>query len=372
MQAKFLLVLIVVFLGGCGHRAGTFRLVTPISGLATLVPPASKDVSVAVAAVRIHSVPRKAVCAPSLHGLWVERKWLLAPRVAVTRGALAGTTGPELFAWTVELERTGCLPPNEAFRLAENIVDALPLELARRQQLLRGRTDLRSVNSLQVVSPVMRPGGSGSLAELRSVTQGANPAVLEAEVTANPAVIGYEIDWYDVVPREGGPGHRIAPRSAEIHIGDRVEHPGLPSLNRFQFMPDARWYELFMMTKVSTNDFDFVVFSAGSSGELHSRDSVFQTDAAAFMKVENPASFAVLPHGSGINAFIRVRVNGVWTDLARGSLVRQAITGVDPRTALARLKVLKLHDGKVYPVEWDRGGEQILSFGLEGGEEISW
>jgi hypothetical protein len=32
----------------------------------------------------------------------------------------------------------------------------------------------------------------------------------------------------------------------------------------------------------------------------------------------------------------------------------------------------KLHNGKLYPVEFDRKSEQILSLPLEGGEGIDW
>lgn len=71
---------------------------------------------------------------------------------------------------------------------------------------------------------------------------------------------------------------------------------------------------------------------------------------------------------------MRVKVNGVSVDLLRGSTVRLVIgqTVADPRTVFPKLKVRKLHEDKLYPVEWDRTTDQILALPLEGGEEIDW
>jgi hypothetical protein len=368
-----LLIALTVWIAGCAHPPGSFRLTSPASAV-TLVPPEAKDVTVVRATVRLTRIPRKTVCSPSPHGLFVERKGSTGARLVVTREALASTTSAELFSWALGLEKQGCIPANEAFRLAENVVDALPLDLAKRQRLLRGRGDLKPVNSLRVVAPVLKPGTSGNLAETTSVTQGANPGSLEVEVRSNPGVIGYEIDWYDLAGQASGPGFRIVPRSAEIHVDGKVEHPTAPTSDRFQFGTAARWYELYMMTKVSANDFDFVVFSARSSEELQNSVAAFQRDATEYLKTADPTSYAVLPHGSGINAYIRVKVNADWLDLPRGNSVMQAIVEAsgDPVAVLPVLKVRKLHDGKLYPVEWDRRTRQILSLPLEGGEEISW
>lgn len=129
-----------------------------------------------------------------------------------------------------------------------------------------------------------------------------------------------------------------------------------------------------MMTKVSANDFDFVVFSARTPMELEVYAADFQRDSTTFLKTADPATYTVLPHGSGINAYIRVKVNGVSIDLPRGNTVRQAIgqAVTDPRTVLTRLKIRKLHDGKLFPVDWGQASDQILSLPLEGGEELDW
>lgn len=358
---------------GCVHQPGAFRL-TAQGNAATLIPPGVKDPGVARAAIRIGPIPRKTICSPSPHGLLIERKGLGGPRVVVSREAMNATTAAELFSWTVALEKEGCIRVNGALRLGEAVIDAVPLDLAKRGQLIQWRGDLTSVHALRVVAPIYKAGASTDAGEIAAVRQSEGSFNLSVNVIDSHSATGYEIDWYDLAAQGNGPGYRIVPRSAEVHIEDAIEHPAAPSTDRFQFGAEARWYQLLMMTKVSENDFDFVVVSARTSGELQDEVTAFQRDSVAFLRAADPESYTVMPHGSGINAYVRVKVNGVSVDLMRGSTVRHAIlqTVPDPRTVLPQLKVRKLHDGKLYPVEWDRAINQVLSLALEGGEEIEW
>ena len=77
----------------------------------------------------------------------------------------------------------------------------------------------------------------------------------------------------------------------------------------------------------------------------------------------------MLRHGLRINVYIRVRVKGIETDLPRGTTVGQAVAqpGVP-----ANFRIRKLHDGRLYPVIWDRATPIILNLPLEGGEELAW
>ena len=377
-------LLAALFTAGCANQPGAFRLTAP-SAQAILLPPDAKDVSVVRATLRIGPLPRKTVCPPSPHGLLIQRKWLAGPRVVVTRDAIGSTTGPELFAWTVELEKQGCIPANGALSLSERVIDALPLDLAQRSRLLQGRGDLTNVNSLRVVSPIYKAGESATAGEITSISQGGSPNSLSVDVT-DSHITGYEIDWYDLQARasEPGyrvvpgypvvPGYRVVPRSAEVHLDGAVEHPPAPATSRFQADPQARWHQLFMMTKVSENDFDFVVLSARTSAALLDDATAFQRDSAAFLETADPSSYTLLPHGTGINAYVRVKINGAPVDLLRGSAVRQALlqASANLRTAPPNLKIRKLHNGRLYPVEWDPKSDQILSLPLEGGEEIDF
>src|SRR5580704_15092216 len=102
---RFVLIALAAFGTGCAHQPGVFRLTS-----ATLIPPDVQKPAVTRAAIRLGPIPRKTPCNPSPHGLFVERKWLTAPKVIVTGDALNSTNGAELFTWTVGLEKQGCIP----------------------------------------------------------------------------------------------------------------------------------------------------------------------------------------------------------------------------------------------------------------------
>jgi hypothetical protein len=71
-----------------------------------------------------------------------------------------------------------------------------------------------------------------------------------------------------------------------------------------------------------------------------------------------------------------VKTKQAEVDLELGATVRTAIEqsagkGRAPGV-LGGLRVLKLHNGKLTAVEWDRTRQDILNLPLEGGEEITW
>ena len=171
---------VALFATGCAHQPGVFRLTTP-GNTPLLIPPGVKNASVAKSVVQIAQIPGKTPCSASPHGFLIQRKLLASPRVIVARDALNSTTADDLFSWTVDLEKQGCLPPNTAFQLAESIIDALPLDLPKRAQLLRGRGYLRSGNSLRVVSPIYKPGASTDAGVITAITQSETSYNLKVE-----------------------------------------------------------------------------------------------------------------------------------------------------------------------------------------------
>lgn len=377
-RRQALLVSATVICSACAHAPNSFRLVQ-VERNTVLVPPGVKDAMVARASVRLTARAGKVECPPSPGGLRISGKSLIA-----TREALTATTADELNGWLVSLERKGCLGSGEAFTLTAALIDSLPLELAKRRSLLGASEGivLTSVNSLRVVSPVFRPGtpaGATAIAdEPAKASQGRNGASVNVEIKANPDLTGYEIAWYDVLQRTDGAGFRIAPRSAEVHIEGKVEKESAPGVDRFALGPDARWFRYFLMTRQSTdrNDYNIVVLSGHTPGDLESRTQAFAKDAAAYLRSADKKSFAAMTPQFGVNPYIRVKLQGVESDLELGSTVRQAIEQSAGRGSavgvLSRLTVLKPHGGKLSRVEWDRGTQTILNLTLEGGEEIAW
>jgi hypothetical protein len=201
---------------------------------------------------------------------------------------------------------------------------------------------------------------------------------VDVTVKASPDLTGYEVAWYDVRRRDDGPGFRIVPRNAEIHIADTVEKALAPRVNRFDFEPGARWFRYFLMTRSSTdrNDYDIVLLSASTPGDLEARTEAFRKEAAGYLRSAEAKSYAALTRDFGVNPFIRVKLNGVESDLQTGATLRQAVEGTGGRGNESgvppRLSVQKPYNGKLARVEFDHASPDILNLVLEGGEEISW
>jgi hypothetical protein len=263
-------------------------------------------------------------------------------------------------------------------------VDALPLDSAKRRVLRSGNVGigLTSVNSLRVVSPVFRPGtlpnASVFAEDPARLTEGRSPDGIQAEIKTNPGLSGYEIAWYDIRQRDDGPGFRIVPRNAEVHIDGKTESEPGPRVNRFALAPEERWFRYFLMTRASTNrnDNNIVLLGAATTAELEAHARAFAADAADYLRTADTTSYAAMTPEFGVNPYVRVRIQGVQSDLEPGSTVRSAIEQSAGRGSAVKvlpgLSVRKPHNRGMARVEWDRTTQDILNLMLEGGEEISW
>ena len=382
---KLQVAIIAATLTACAHPASSFRLVSRTPGV-LLIPPRVKDASVDTATLRLRRGRAKAACLASAGGLRISGK-----SVVVNRDLLAASAPGELDNWAAALEKAGCIGSGETLVLKTTVVDSLPLAPFQRLRLREyefataGSADLSSVNSLRVVSPVFRkgaPAGSSVLADDKSIVSAGPHGSINVDLNANPDLRGYEIAWYDVKDRPDGPGFYIAPRSAEVHIAEKVEQVATPGTNQFVFEPAARWFRFFVKTHLSANDYNIVLLSGSNTSDLESRTVGFHKEAAAFLQSVGKTSYVVIGKEIEVNPYIRVRVNGVETDVPMGSSLRQAIEQTAGRgtavNALARLSVMKPYRGqkaaraRLAPVEWDHGKQDILNLTLEGGEQIAW
>lgn len=345
-----ILVMCSVFLDACAHPAASFRLVRTPASL-VIVPPRVKDASVQQSSIRLAANVAASPCVAG-SGLHVAGKTLV-----VSRAIVAAATADDVDRWAACFD--------------SSLVDAVPLDLSKRRALVT-TSALKGFSSLRVVSPVFRAG-----------VDPASPVVMDepAEVTgtsasitiglkSNPDLTGYEVAWYDVQPRSDGPGLRIVPRGAEVHVNGEVENKPAPAVNRFDFSTDARWFRYFVMTRVTSekNDHNIVLIGASSATQLEGRTAAFRKDATGYLQSAEPKSYAALSGAFGVNPYIRIKVNGEERDVSPGATVGQVID----RSHLANLKIIKPYRGKMAPVQWDRTNEDVLSLPLEGGEELSW
>jgi hypothetical protein len=370
-----LLTPIAILASACAHPPNSFRLIQNN----VLVPPGVKDASVVTASVALPPHRGKPNCAPSPSGLRIAGK-----RIIVTRDAINATTTDELDGWMASLERAGCVSSGESFALTASLIDALPLEIAKRRSLRTPAQgiDLTSVNSLRVVSPVFRPGTPRDAASLpgepTKVEQAGSPYSINVEIKQNSDLTGYEIAWYDLRERTDGDGFRIVPRNAEVHIDGKVEPEPGPRENRFALDSEARRFRYFLMTRASTdrNDYNIVILSAPTLGDLEARTQAFAKDAMGYLRSADRKSYAAMTPEYGVNPYVRVKVRNTDLDVGVGATIRAAIEQSAGRGSapgvLAQLTVRKPHNGKLSLVEWDRTKQDILNLPLEGGEEISW
>lgn len=369
-------VVVAILLSGCAHPPGAFRLQR--SGNNTvLIPPGVRDAGVAIANVQVTGKAQKTVCAPSSSGLELRGR-----KIRVTHRTLDAATADELNTWLAKLESSGCISTTEAATLLSSLVDSLPLDVKQRVLLrgeplaIRGAMDLTKHHSLRVVSPVFRPGsqsGSVTTSSPAVVAAGASGG-LNVEMKANPDLTGYEIAWYDVVAATNGPGLRIIPRSAELHIGNTVEPNTRPQKDPFLFASDARFFRYFLMTRSSQNNYNIVLLSAPSAAELAARSTSFRQDATAWLQTANDSAVA-MPRDIGVNPFIRISINGKITDIQPGTTLRHALEGVakceKPEAIVNRMSLQKPYLNGLAPVTWTNASE-ILALPLEGGEVLTW
>lgn len=236
------IIVLILVCGGCAARwPASYRLVTRDTG-AILVPPgvASPDVTKRTFAFRVASKP--GTC-PSAAGVIALRDRKNRIVVTVSRDALAKQPAGWLSAWTADLERQGCLAEGEGMKLAERIVESLPLELNAELRLLHGsEVDIGPQTRLEVVSPVFREGTPPETPALEQTETAGNGNALTVTMRASanwPISSVSKPAWYGVQTHAGHVGFSIVPLRAERNIQGKIEdYRGRQrTRSRFPLMP---------------------------------------------------------------------------------------------------------------------------------------
>lgn len=290
-----------------------------------------------------------------------------APFVRIRREDLESAKPDTLVSWADSLSKAGCLSEGQAQGLVERAIDSVPLEVDRRWQILTARGDLRCPSSIKIVSPVDPEALKAT--RIEEVAEGKSPGSLQVTLADFNAATGIQTAWYDLLRREDGDGCRIAFRGAEVSVAGKV----VATLeDRFGFTDSARWFQLFMMTKSSVNDFDHVILAGATREEFVATARKFRQNAADVLALGG-STVVALPPLTGVNAFVRVKANGKWLDVESHGSVRQALRlATGSGEVPSGLRVAKLSRGKLYPVIGLGAGDVLLFLPLEGGEEISW
>ncbi len=354
---RTLVLCVLAILPGCAGRRTALQPWRLIG--AVLVPPGA-DAGRQIVAVKVPA--DGGICPPGIrtHGK--------SARITVTRDVLSQKPSGWLTAWTEELESDRCIAPGASAEVAATIASALPLELNEMFRLLyatdpqSGEVDLDSRLQLQVVSPITVDGKPYEApTPLRTTGAGNN---LDAAVAA-PNLLGYETALYGVRPRAASAGFTIVPLSAEKHIAGGTEPIAQPAVNYFRFAEDAAWFRLYY--KTGQTDFTALVIAAPARAKL--------TASAASCEGITPGMCVAIPRHVAVNPLITITVNGSATTAGWGSTVGAAMRATgsrSPESAVTGLSVMRLYQGHLAAVEFDRSSPAILQLLLTGGESISW
>jgi hypothetical protein len=363
-------ILVLLLAAGCAVRKRayqTYRLVTgPL-----LIPPGvgAADVQMRVFTSQVAAGPARCPSANDVVTVEVRRKKL---KVTVRKDALAAQKPGWLSEWAGRMEAQGCVASGEGMRLADEVVEAVPLHPMTAFRLrYASEVELGPQIRIQVVSPILRDGTKPE--ELLTATETkAAGAGLVVDAKASDNLLGFETAWYSVLWKTGLDGFRIEPISAERHIKGQTEQRAQPEKNYFRFPDDARFYRLFY--KEEQTEFTALMVAGVTRTELDERTVSLATGRASCLTVKAGWCVAI-PKALAVNLFLPVMVHGKEVMVQWGANVGEAIRESGERRAesvLPSLTVSKPYGGRPAPVEFDRNGNAILGLVLVGGETINW
>lgn len=377
---RFLVLAAGLLLAGCAARGPQTWRLAPRDRSLVLAPPGIATPDVAQTRFAAMAPAWRAACAPAGDAVLVQKR---GPRVRVTvkREALVMQPAGWLAEWTAAAEAQGCLAQGAGMEFAMRILDSAPLDPSAAYRLLhagnvaKGYLDLGLEDRLQVVSPIMREGADPEAPLIETATTTGSGNQLTIAVRTTDALLGVETAWYTFQPRPDRNGATIVPVSAERSIGGTKESAATPLTNYFKFAPSAAFYRLYYKADVDDNSVTEIVLAAPTRAELDRRTQRLAADVS-LCRQSDPEMCMVIPRRAAVNPFMTVTVNGAEVRLAVGSRVRNAVqTGGGPRQiqeVLPQLAVSKPFIGKLTPVEFDRGRQDIFDLVLLGGESISW
>jgi hypothetical protein len=324
--AKFLAGAPLLFLAGCAVRQpAAWRLTGTV-----LTPP------IVQAAITTKSAEIANGCT-SGDAIRIEHRKRRV-RLAIDGAALEQQPRGWLAQWSAR-----CGPP------AERILDSVPLDSATRIRLIRdadiraGFLDLTLATRLQVITPTTAQKPL-DIVNISGTDKSINVDVRGAEL----AFTGREVSWYGFEPRPGGGTSivRVSPGAQNYYSG---------------FSAETAWFRFFYMA-----DRTSVVVGASSFDKL-------PRDLAACGKPGGPECISVPPK-VGVNAYMRLRVNGEDLVVPYSATVRNVIQSAKkrPEEVLPTLVITKLFGSEQVPLTFDRSKPDILNLWLVGNEEIQW
>ena len=365
---------VLVIASGCAiHKSPirTYRLV-PAGVNPVLVPPGVAKPDVAQRTFNANVAAGRGQCPSTPGPITIQTKGKRI-RVTVTREMLLQQPIGWLNEWTADLESQGCIAPGTSPKLAEQIAEALPLDIDQAFHLLHSnQIDITSQMRIQVVSPIVREGVAPNSPIVDSAETSGKGNSITVNIQSSANLLGYETASYAVQTKTNGIGLSIVPLYADRHIGDETERRPEPATNYFQFPADAAFYRVFY--EAQQTEYAAIIIAARTRAELERRTKILGTGMASCDKLNNELCVAV-PKQVAINGLVPLTVNGSQTFVTWGTNIGGAIRAAGERQGnliLPKLAVYKSYNGKPVAVEFDHANPAIFNLIVSGGEVISW
>ena len=296
-------------------------------------------------------------------------------RVTVKPAELRAEPAGWLEIWAESLEQRGCIPVGDGAILAAQIAEIAPLEPGIALSLLRpperDYVDLTAGGRLKAVGPLFRPGAKPETRAIEAVDS--NDGVLI--VRASPDLVGVETAWYAIEPYTNRPGARIVFLSAEDRAAELTAHPDHPQLDYLSFTPEAGFYRLFTITRLSRSNHDTLLLAAPARSQLEQETKLVEADPSQCALLAAAGVCIEVPHDAALALVPVVKVNGTEMLVVGRGTVREMLlsAGVtEPKSVLATLHIEKSYQGRLTPIDFDRSSSGVLDLLLSGGEVLRW
>lgn len=352
------------------RRMDTYRLVSGATS-PVLIPPGVRSPSISRRTFLTDVPAGNGTCPQNATGIKVRQKNGRI-RVTVEREALADRPDGWLNKRAAQLEAERCIAQGTAWRLANDIVNAVALRPNVPFHLLHSdQLDVTPQMRIQVISPILQEPGPASAmpADPGEVSQARDGITLT--MRAPPNLAGYEVGWYLAQQTPDG-GLRIIPLSAERHIGGGTEQERRSSFNWFSFPPQPAFYRVFY--KAQLTDYTALVIAAPTSAELERESEAIAAGPASCEALERGRCVAI-PKGVAINGFLPVTVNRTVIMVPWRATVGEALRQAgerNPSAVLPKMKIYRINEGKPVALMFDHSSSAVLGLTITGGEIISW
>jgi hypothetical protein len=260
----------------------------------------------------------------------------------------------------IGLESRGCLHPGEAQKLAADIAERLPFQPFVAYELRFGAFDL---NQFIDLTPDFR---------LRIVY----PIYVEENHVQTREIKGVETVYYEIVSDQRDGRVRIS----EITAGKSSSRGSSPQGSAKQiaqpFPRSSAYFRLLLKKNLTLADPITVAIILSSADRKHLDDATKEldssTDASCKAITLPTVSCMMFPALTGVNAEIRVKVNGKEAFARLGAQVNEVIREFGTDDMPRSVQVRRLFDKRLVPIKGDSDSKDLLALILMPGDVISY